>query len=49
MTDPTPNGQTWVCRADFQVYGSCNSPVGSLPGHNGCGYRPVPPVEGNPK
>ena len=42
MTDPTPNGQTWKCRADFQVYGSCNSPVGSLPGHNGCG--PVPPA-----
>ena len=40
MSDPSPSGETWVCRANPAVYGVCTSPVGAIPGHNGCG--PVP-------
>jgi len=40
MTDPSPSGETWVCRANPAVYGVCTSPIGAIPGHNGCG--PVP-------
>jgi len=40
MTDPSPRGETWVCRANPAVYGVCTSPIGAIPGHNGCG--PVP-------
>ena len=40
MSDPSPSGETWVCRANPAVYGVCTSPIGAIPGHNGCG--PVP-------
>ena len=38
--NPSPSGETWACRANPAVYGVCTSPVGAIPGHNGCG--PVP-------